>query len=78
MAVFGQVNANLVRAAGFQATFDERVVAQPLDGPNVRDRRLAHVGQVGAAPAAVAAIADQPAFDGLRCDGPCTTAMYRR
>ena len=65
MTVFGQMNANLVRAAGFQAAFDERVVAQAVDGPHVRDRRLARVGQVGAAAAAVTAIANQPAFDGL-------------
>ena len=69
MADFGQVNADLMRAARFQPAFDDRVAGELLHRPDVRDRPLCAFGRFAqrrAAAEAVAAVADQPGVDRLR------------
>ena len=78
MADFGEVDADLVRAAGFQAAFDDRVAGELLHGADVGDRplrALRRFAQRRAAAQAVAAVADEPGVDRLRLvSWPWTTA----
>ena len=68
MAQLGKMDADLMGAARLQPAFDQRVIAQKFQGPDVRYRGLADVGQGRAAAAAVAPIADQAVGDRLGLD----------
>jgi len=68
VAVFGQMNANLMSSARLQSTFNEGIIPDLFNGVDVRHGALANLGQGGASAPAVAAIADQAAFDPLRFD----------
>src|SRR5262245_39478488 len=65
MADLGEMDADLVRATGFQPAAQKRVPRQALDDFDVRDRLFSHAGNFCAAAAAVAAIAHQARANGL-------------
>src|SRR5439155_2538829 len=62
----GQVNANLMRPAGFPPTTDYGIPGQLFNKLNVRDGLFADARQLGAATAAIAAISDQAGGNALR------------
>ena len=65
MPRFRHVNADLVRAAGFESALDQRVTANKFNRANVCDGSLTLI-RFGDAPSlAVTTITDQPRLDGL-------------
>ena len=63
MSRLGQMNANLMRASGFESAFNEREAADQFDWSNVCDCLLALIGIGNAAPFPIAAIASEKRFD---------------
>src|SRR5262245_46732731 len=63
-SAFTQMDTHLMRAARFQATFDESEGAEGFDDAHMRDGALA-LAVGAAATAAVATIGDQDGFDAL-------------
>ena len=59
---------DLVRPSGLQPAFDQGMVAELFDRPNVRHRAAADVRQRRAPPPAVATITNHSALDRLRLD----------
>ena len=59
MAKFCQMNANLVSATGFQATFQLTVIADRSQGAKMSDRFLADGGVFRAAAESIASITDE-------------------
>jgi hypothetical protein len=65
MIHFSKVNANLIRASGFESAFELRVIADRSDGCQMSDRSLT-VSVVGAnASKPITAVSNQPISDGL-------------
>jgi hypothetical protein len=59
-ACLSQMDAHLVRAAGFKATFDESGISQILQGADMSNRALTFTGASRTSSTPVAAIAHQP------------------
>jgi hypothetical protein len=62
-SAFSQVNAHLVGAAGFQATFDQHKVAQVFHDADVRYGALPGTGSGSTATSAIASILNQTGLD---------------
>src|SRR5579883_2877564 len=60
------MNANLMRASGFQPAGQQRITGQTLQHINMRDRLLADAGLSGASPPAVAAVSHEARDNALR------------
>src|SRR5438477_12059780 len=66
MSEFGQMDPDLMRAAGFEPAGHERMPAERLNDLDVRHRQFTAALNFRAAPPAIAAIAHEPGADGLR------------